>query len=342
MSTPMNARLWALLLALSVVWGGSFFFMAVALRGFPPLTIVFVRVALAALVLALACRATGLRLPRSRAGLLACAGMGLLNNAIPFTLIVLGQQYIPSGLAAVVNAATPIFAVLAAHALTADEKLTPNRLMGTLLGLVGVAILAGPAAFGGGAAAEALGIALCLGACLSYGLSGVWSRRLRRAGLAPLPAAAGQCIASSLMMLPLMLALDRPWTLPPPGADAVAALVALGLLATALAYALYFAILAGAGATNTMLVTLLVPVTALLLGWLALGEALATRHLAGMAVIGLGLLAIDGRVFRALRASGNPAPSPPAPGSPPHAAGSAPAHAPAHRPPPRRPWPGRP
>jgi drug/metabolite transporter (DMT)-like permease len=298
MNAPMNARLWILLLALAVVWGGSFFFMAVALRGFPPLTIVFVRVALAALTLAAACRVLGLPLPRSRAGLAACAGMGLLNNAIPFTLIVLGQQHIPSGLAAVVNAAKPVFAVLAAHALTTDEKLTPNRLAGTLLGLVGVAILAGPAAFGFGAAGDALGIALCLGACLSYGLSGVWSRRLRRAGLAPLSAAAGQCIASSLMMLPLMLAVDRPWSLPAPGADALAALLALGLLATALAYALYFAILAGAGATNTMLVTLLVPVMALLLGRLVLGEALEARHLAGMAVIGLGLLAIDGRLLR--------------------------------------------
>ncbi len=299
----MTPRLWTLLLALSVIWGGSFFFMAVALRGFPPFTIVLVRVALAAAALALACRVLGLLLPRGREAWIACAGMGLLNNAIPFTLIVLGQQFIPSGLAAVVNAATPVFAVLAADALTVDERLTPNRLAGTLLGLAGVAILAGPAAFGLGAATEALGIALCLGACLSYGLSGVWSRRLKRAGLAPLPAATGQCVASSLMMLPLVLIFDRPWALPAPGADAVGALLALGLLATALAYALYFAILHGAGATNTMLVTLLVPVTALLLGALALDEALAARHLAGMAVIGLGLLAIDGRVMRFLRAS---------------------------------------
>jgi len=303
MPHPMTPRLWTLLLALSVIWGGSFFFMAVALRGFPPFTIVLVRVALAAAALALACRVLGLLLPRGREAWIACAGMGLLNNAIPFTLIVLGQQFIPSGLAAVVNAATPVFAVLAADALTVDERLTPNRLAGTLLGLAGVAILAGPAAFGLGAATEALGIALCLGACLSYGLSGVWSRRLKRAGLAPLPAATGQCVASSLMMLPLVLIFDRPWALPAPGADAVGALLALGLLATALAYALYFAILHGAGATNTMLVTLLVPVTALLLGALALDEALAARHLAGMAVIGLGLLAIDGRVMRFLRAS---------------------------------------
>ncbi|WP_439596197.1 DMT family transporter [Falsiroseomonas sp.] len=295
---PMTARLWALLLALSIIWGGSFFFMAVALRGFPPFTIVLARVALAAITLALACRILGLRLPATRQAWIACAGMGLLNNAIPFTLIVLGQQHIPSGLAAVVNAATPVFAVLAAHWLTADEKLKPNRLLGTLLGLAGVAILAGPASFGRGAAGEALGIALCLGACLSYGISGVWSRRVKRAGLAPLPAAAGQCLASSLLMLPLALGFDRPWALPTPPMEAVAALLALGLLATALAYALFYAILAGAGATNTMLVTLLVPVTALLLGWLVLDEALAPRHLAGMAVIGLGLLAIDGRLLR--------------------------------------------
>ncbi|HEV7264550.1 MAG TPA: DMT family transporter [Falsiroseomonas sp.] len=297
----MTPRLWGLLLALALVWGGSFFFMAVALRGFPPFTIVLVRVALAAAALALACRALGLALPRGYEAWMACGGMALLNNAIPFTLIVVGQQYIPSGLAAVVNAATPVFAVLSAHWLTSDEKLTANRLAGALTGLLGVAILAGPAVFTPGHAAELLGIALCLGACLSYGLSGVWSRRVRRARLPPLTAAAGQCTASTLMMLPLVLLFDRPWALPAPPAEAVAALLALGLLATALAYALFYAILAGAGATNAMLVTLLVPVTALLLGALVLDEALAPRHLAGMAVIGLGLLVIDGRLIARLQ-----------------------------------------
>jgi drug/metabolite transporter (DMT)-like permease len=288
-----------MLLALAVLWGGSFFFVAVALPSLPPLTIVFGRVALAAPVLAVACLAFGLALPRGRAAWIACAGMGLLNNAIPFTLIVLGQRFIPSGLAAVVNAATPVFAVLAAQALTADEKLTPNRLGGALVGLAGVAILVGPAAFDGGrdGEGEALGILLCLGACLSYGLTGVWARRVKRAGLAPLPAAAGQCACSTLMLLPLALVFDQPWSLPAPGAGALAALLALGLLSTALAYALFFAILAGAGGTNAMLVTLLVPVTALLLGALVLGEALAARHLLGMAVIAAGLLAIDGRVL---------------------------------------------
>lgn len=300
MPMRMTARLWGLLLILSLVWGSSFFLMAVALRGFPPLTIVFARVLLAAAVLVMACRLLGLALPHTRAGWIACAGMGLLNNAIPFTLIVMGQQHIPSGLAAVVNAATPVFMVLSAHLLTVDEKLTPPRLAGTLAGLLGVAILAGPALLATGPGNEALGIALCLGACLSYGLTGVWSRRLKRVGLPPLGVAAGQCLCSVLMMAPLALLIDQPWALPPPPAAAVLALVALGLFATALAYALFFAILAGAGATNTSLVTLLVPVTALLLGAFVLGEALAPRHLAGMAVIGLGLLLIDGRILARL------------------------------------------
>ena len=298
----MTPQLWGMLVFLSVVWGASFFLAAVALTGFPPLTIVFGRVAIAAAVLALICRAMGLALPQGRQAWLAVAGMGLLNNAVPFSLIIAGQQFIPSGLAAVVNAATPVFAVLCAHWLARDEPATANRLAGAATGLVGVAILAGPAAFAAGGAAELLGILLCLAACLSYGLSGVWSRRIAREGLAPLPAAAGQCIASSLMVLPLALAFDQPWTLPAPPTQAVLAVIAFGLFPTALAYALFYWVLARAGATNTMLVTLLVPVTALLLGTLVLGEVLAARHFIGMAVIAAGLLVIDGRVLARFKA----------------------------------------
>lgn len=301
MPGPMTPQLWGMLVLLSVIWGASFFFAAVALGGFPPLTIVLGRVAIAAAVLVLLCRTMGLALPRGREAWLAVAGMGLLNNAVPFSLIIAGQQFIPSGLAAVVNAATPVFAVLSAHLLTRDEPATANRLAGALTGLAGVAILAGPAALSAGGAAEPLGILLCLGACLSYGLSGVWSRRIARAGLAPIPTAAGQCIASSLMVLPLVVLFDQPWTLPAPPVEAVLAVIAFGLFPTALAYVLFYWTLARAGATNTMLVTLLVPVTALLLGTLVLGEVLAPRHFAGMAVIALGLLVIDGRLLARVR-----------------------------------------
>jgi drug/metabolite transporter (DMT)-like permease len=298
----MTPRQWGLLLALSLVWGASFYFAAVALTGFPPFTIVLARVAIAAAALALACRLLRMTLPQGRAQWLACAGMGLLNNAVPFALIIMAQRYIPSGLAAVVNAATPVFAVLCAHWLTTDERLTPNRLGGALTGLAGVAVLAGPAAFGAAHGGELPGIALGLGACLSYGLSGVWARRVKRAGLAALPAATGQCAASTLIMLPLVLIFDQPWSLPAPPQAAVLALVGFGLFSTALAYWMFYTLIARAGATNAMLVTLLVPVTALLLGTQLLGETLALRHFAGMAVIALGLLVIDGRAIGWLRA----------------------------------------
>ncbi|MGG5823125.1 DMT family transporter [Falsiroseomonas sp. HW251] len=298
----MTRKLWGLLLLLSVIWGASFFFAAVSLTGFRPFTIVLGRVAIAAVALVVACPIAGLPLPRSRAQWMAVAGMGMFNNALPFTLIVTGQTFIPSSLAGVLNAATPVFAVLCLHVATADDRLRANTLAGALTGLAGVAVLAGPAAFAGGRPGELLGILLCLGACLSYGISAVWARRLRSAALPPLSVAAGQCISSTLMMLPLVLVFDQPWAMPAPPAQAVAALVAFGLVSTGVAYALFYAIMARAGATNAMLVTLLVPVTALILGTLALGEQLLPRHVAGMAVIGIGLLLIDGRIARWIRA----------------------------------------
>jgi drug/metabolite transporter (DMT)-like permease len=301
MPAPMTPQLWGLLVLLSTIWGASFFFAAISLTGFPPFTVVLGRVGIAAAALLLVCLAMGVRLPRDRAEWMACAGMGLFNNALPFALIVVGQTFIPSGLAAVVNASTPVFAVLCLHLMTRDDRLRANTLAGAVTGLAGVAILAGPAAFAG-AGGELPGILLCLGACLSYGISAVWARRLRGVGLQPLAVAAGQCSSSTLMMLPLALLLDRPWALAAPPPEAIAALVAFGLFSTGLAYALFYAIMARAGATNAMLVTLLVPVTALLLGTLVLGEQLAIRHFAGMAVIGLGLLLIDGRLVARLRA----------------------------------------
>jgi drug/metabolite transporter (DMT)-like permease len=296
-----------MLLALSILWGGSYFFMALSLRGYPPFTIVLARVALAAVALAAACAVLGIRLPRGRQAWMVCLGMGVLNAAVPFSLILAGAQRIPSGLASVVNASTPVFSILLAHALTTDEKLTPQKLAGTVTGLAGVAVLVGPSAFAIAERQELAGILLCLAAALSYGLAGVWSRRLRPLGIAPLAAATGQCACATLLILPAVLLIDRPWELPAPPAEALAGMVGLGLLATALAYALFYRIVAEAGATTALLVTLLVPVTALLLGTLVLGEILQPRHLLGMAVIGAGLLVLDGRLLRWLgeRSYGN-------------------------------------
>ncbi len=225
--------------------------------------------------------------------------MGLLNNVLPFALIVWGQHRIASGLASILNAATPLFTVLAAHLCTDDEKLTGLKAAGVAIGFAGVAVLVGADVLGGSGADVPAQLA-CLAAALSYALAGIFGRRFRRLGLAPLATAAGQVSASALMLLPVMLLVDRPWDLAPPHAETWLAVLGVGLLSTALAYVLYFRILALAGATNLLLVTFLIPAVAILLGALALGEALLPRQFAGMALIGAGLAFLDGRLPRRL------------------------------------------
>ena len=220
---PMNAAEWALLILLSLLWGGSFFFTGVAVAALPPLTIVALRVGLAALILNLALRPMGLSLPADRRVWAAFVGMGILNNVVPFSLIVFGQTRIGSGLAAILNATTPLFAVVVAHLATPDERLTPARLAGVALGLLGVVAMVGPAALHGLGGALAAQIA-CLAAALSYAVAGWYGRRFQALGVAPPATAAGMLTASAALIAPLALLVDRPWTLPWPGPAAVAAL----------------------------------------------------------------------------------------------------------------------
>ncbi len=296
----MGIKEWGLLLALSILWGGSFFFTAVVVDALPPFTIVILRVGLAALALNVVVVAMGLRMPTAVGVWGAFFGMGLLNNAIPFSLIVWGQTQIASGLASILNATTPLFTVVVAHYLTADEKMTGGRLAGLVIGFAGVVVMIGPEALAGLSVYVFAQLAV-LAACLSYAFAGVFGRRFRSMGVAPVATATGQVTASTLLLLPLVLWIDRPWTLPMPGVEIWAAVAGLALLSTALAYILYFRILASAGATNLLLVTFLVPVSAILLGVTLLGERLEPAHVAGMALIGLGLAAIDSRPFKALR-----------------------------------------
>ncbi len=294
---PMNLREWGMILTLAAIWGGSFFFVEIALAAVPPFTIVACRVGIAALILFAVLRLRGQTLSRDPVIWTAFLVMGLLNNAIPFSLIVWGQSHIASGLAAILNATTPLFTVVVAHFLTSDERLTPARSTGVVIGLIGVCVM-----IGGEALAE-LGVAIlaqtaCVAAALSYAFAGVFGRRFRTLGLSPMATATGQVIASTCLLVPMMLIVDRPWTLPVPSMDAILALIALAALCTAGAYLLYFRILATAGATNLALVTFLVPVTAILLGVLMLGETLQKNEIFGMAMIGLGLAALDGRPAR--------------------------------------------
>jgi drug/metabolite transporter (DMT)-like permease len=294
----MSARVWFWLLSLSILWGGSFFFAKVAIAELPPLTVVFARVSLAALALNLL---LGRKSPLiAGAPWAAFLAMGALNNALPFALIFWGQTHIASGLAAILNATTPLFTIVVAHVLTRDEKVTPVKIVALLLGLAGVVLLVGPD-FLSTADTGVWGQIACLGAALSYAFAGVYGRRFQVMGIAPMQAAAGQVTASTLLILPVMLLVDRPWLLPAmPGASIWLALAGLALLSTALAYVLYFRILAASGATNLLLVTFLIPVTAIALGAIVLGERLQARHFLGMVLIGFGLVAMDGRPARLL------------------------------------------
>ena len=297
----MSATEWALLLTLAGIWSSSFLFNRIALDDLPPLMVALGRVALAAVALNLLVLATGRQLPRSRSLWTAFATMGVLNNAVPFALIVWGQTRIASGLASILNATTPLFTILVAHALTRDERLAPRRLAGVLVGLGGVVVVVGPAALDGlgGRVAGQLAV---VGASVSYAFAGVYGRRFR--GLPALIPATGQVTASTLVLLPLALVVDRPWTLDAPGRGAIGAMLGLALVCSAVAYVLYFRILATAGATNLLLVTFLVPVGAVVLGTALLAEPIEPRHLAGMAVIFVGLAIVDGRPVVVVRRLG--------------------------------------
>lgn len=291
---------WILLASLATLWGGSFFFIAVANRELPPFTIVALRVSIAALTLLLMLRLSGDRLPRARAAWMASLAMGFFNSAIPFSLIVWAETVIPSGLASVLNATTPFFTAIIVHFATQDEKLTRLKLVGVAIGIAGVAVLIGPHQWLH-LGEHGLGEVAVVVAALSYGISGAIGRNFRRLGIAPMAAASGQMIGASVIMIPLSLLLDHPWTLPMPGIATIGSVLGLALLSTAVGYLIYFRLMGHAGATNVSLVTLLVPVSAILLGTLILGERLEPRHFAGMALIAAGFFVIDGRLFRRFR-----------------------------------------
>lgn len=285
-----------MLLLLSMLWGGSYFFVEIALTEWSPLLIVAVRVVIACIVIWVVVLAAGLPVPRSLRVWIAFFWMGLLNNIIPFLLIVWGQKEIESGLAAILTAAAPIFSVIVAGIWLKDEPVTRSKLLGAALGLVGVSILIGPSALAG-LSANLLAQFAVLGGALSYAFAGVYARRFTRMNVDPIVAASGQLLMSSLIMITLVLALEAPAQLIESSARIWAVVGLMAVFSTALAYILYFRLLASAGATNAILVTLLIPVTAILLGTLILDERLQWLHFLGMVVIGLGLSVIDGRLW---------------------------------------------
>ena len=287
----------AMLLILSILWGGSFFFVEVLVKYLPPLSIVTARVGLAAIALWGIVFALKIPLPKTAEQWVSLLVIGILNNALPFCLIVWGQTQINSGLASIFNATTPFFTVLVAGVLLVDERITNPKVIGVIIGLVGTIILIGPDAMKG-VTGSLLGQLAVMGAAICYAFAAAYARRFKQWGLSPLIVATGQVTMATLILLPLTLIIDKPWigfSLP---VEAGLAIAGLAFFSTVIAYVLYFRLIASAGATNTALVTFLIPISAILLGVTVLGETFSMLQAAGMGLIGLGLLVMDGRVFR--------------------------------------------
>jgi drug/metabolite transporter (DMT)-like permease len=302
----MDTKDWAMLLLLSLLWGGSFFFISIVVTELPPLTIVLSRVGIAAITLWAILLIAGYEVPKSLRLWRSFFILGLLNNIIPFALIVWGQNHIGAGLASIINATTPLFTVLIAGAFLSDEYMTPKKVIGVLVGLLGVTVLIGPSSLLDIGSTMTIGTAAQLaiiGAAISYGFASVFGRRFKAMGVTPFNTAIGQVTSASIILLPLVFFIERPDQLPNPSVHVWLSILCLGMLCTALGYILFFRILSSSGATNVVLVTFLVPVSASFLSWLILDEQLHSRYFVGMAFIGLGLTAIDGRLWKKLKAA---------------------------------------
>lgn len=293
----MAARDWGLIAALSVLWGGAFYFNVLALRGFPPNTVVLLRMAIACLPLLLLLKIFGQTLPQTARQWGQLAVLATLNIVLPFILFTWAQGLIPSGLASVLNATTPLWGVVVAHFLTHDEKASTARVGGVLVGVLGVAIMIGSDAISG-AGGNLLPQLACLVATLCYAFASIFGRRFGQSGMQPMTIAAGQAAMATVIMLPIAAVTDQFWALPAAGWDAWGGVLGVALLSTSLAYILYFRLLESAGATNSLLATFTIPIVAIFLGIMFLGEVLVARQLGGIALIALGLAAIDGRPLR--------------------------------------------
>lgn len=295
--SPADTQSWALLVVLAAIWGGSFMFIGIAVKELPALLIVLVRVAMAAVILLPAHFILIGKLPGDRKSWIACAGMSVMNNVIPFTLISWGQHHIASGLASVINATTPMFAGIF-MALAAYEAITLRKTIALLVGLAGVIILQGADVSNLGD--QSLGILAVMGGSAFYGLSAPWSKKMLT-GIPPLTIATCQLSLSTLIMAVIVLPTQDISLYAEASMKTWAALIALAALATSLAYLLFFRIIARAGPSFVSLVTMLVPVSAIALGYLFLNEKLSAHEIIGALVIGVSLLIIDGRAFTYLK-----------------------------------------
>jgi drug/metabolite transporter (DMT)-like permease len=279
------------LLVLSLIWGSSFALVKIAVADIPPLSLAAGRIALGALVLLAVQAVAGppladLLRPPAVSRWRQFFILGMLGNGIPFVLIGYGETRIGSGLAAILIGTMPLFTLLFAHLFAVEQGLSRRAWGGIALGFAGLVVLIGPAALTDLRASTGLNAAAQIAIVLagaSYAATAVYGRVLSLAMPVPV-VAAGSMTASALVMVPLALVIDRPWQLAP-GADAVLAVVALGLGATAFASLVYFRLLRSAGPTFASLVNYLIPAFGFALGVVWLNEPASARELAALALI---------------------------------------------------------
>lgn len=297
-SPRMSAHDWGLIAILAVVWGGAFFLIEIGLTGFGPLTLVALRMLLAIPLMLLALKWLGHALPRDARSWWQLTLLGFFNVAMPMALFFWAQTRIDSALAAILNATVPLWGVLIAHLFTHDERATPLKLVGVLLGFGGIIVMVGPEAVNG-MGQDVVAQLACLFAAASFAGAAVYARRLGTT-IAPMAAATGQIVTATALLLPLAIIVEQPWAAPAPNMTAVAALLTLALIGTSFAYFIFFRLIDRAGASNALLIALVMPPIAILLGVAVLGEVLTRDQVIGMALITLGLLVIDGRLFTRL------------------------------------------
>ena len=292
----MSRADWGIIMLLSLLWGGAFFLIELGLRGFPPNTLVLLRMTLAVPPMLFALWLLKMKLPTDAKSWRQLFILGAINAALPFILFFWGQTQIDSGLASVLNATTPLWGVIIAHFLTRDEKATPARIIGVVLGIAGIVVMIGADALRG-VTGSVLAQLACLTATLSYAFAAVYGRTLSQATMSPMVVATGQVITAAILMLPVAIYVDQPWQLSAPGWDAWAGVIGLAIPSTAIAYFFCFRLIDSAGASNAMLVAFIMPLIAIILGVVALGETVELKEIAGAALIALGLVAIDGRLI---------------------------------------------
>ena len=281
-----------LLILLAALWGPSFLFIKVAVSEIPPLTLVLGRVSIAAVLLTLFLWAQGKTLPHSHTVWRHLAVMGLIHNAIPFVLFGWGEQYIDSALASILNGTVPLFTIILAHYFAVDDRLTPAKLGGAVVGFAGLLLLIVPS-LTDGVQVTTWGLLAVALASAMYGVAIVYSRNHLR-GLPPLVAPAGQMIMATIYLLPLSLLLDRPFSLPPLSLPALGSMLALGVLGTAVAFVVYYRLLETAPASYVSMTTYLIPVFGVILGTLVLKERLTWHSYAGFTLILLGVMIVNG------------------------------------------------